>query len=225
MPRKKSSFRTRNVPHPETGWGARKRHFVSGGEGKRYPKGPIVIGGHTLSATPKRPAILFLMDDLAEDLEPRPVFGMYHRGLIAKLLPWLRCERREILHVCSGGLTHGEGIRVDIRADARPDIVADGRALPLADGSMAAALIDPPYTEHYARELYGTDYPRPSHLLAEACRVVRPGGRIGIVHYIVPNPPAGARHVKTFGLSMGFGFPMRAVTIFERDHASLPGVG
>jgi hypothetical protein len=89
--------------------------------------------------------------------------------------------------------------------------------------SQAAVLIDPPYTEHYARDLYGTDYPRPAHLLAEASRVVRHNGRIGFVHYIVPNAPAGCRFIRAFGLSMGFGYPMRAVTIFERDQSSLFG--
>jgi SAM-dependent methyltransferase len=132
-----------------------------------------------------------------------------------------QCERREVLHVCSGGLPPGEGIRVDIRPEALPDIVADGCALPLADGSVAGVLIDPPYSEHYARELYGTDYPRPAHLLREAVRVVRPNGRIGFVHYIVPNPPDGARFIKSFGLSMGFGYPMRAVSFFERLQPSL----
>jgi len=40
--------------------------------------------------------------------------------------------------------------------------------------------------------------------------------------YIVPNPPhQGVRFVKAFGLSMGFGYPMRAVTIYERTQSSL----
>lgn len=82
-------------------------------------------------------------------------------------------------------------------------------------------LLDPPYTEHYAKELYGVDYPRPSHLLREAARVVRPGGRIGFVHYITPIPPPGCHVEKVFGLSTGFGYPMRAVTIFERAQADL----
>ena len=41
--------------------------------------------------------------------------------------------------------------------------------------------------------------------------------------YIVPNPPEGAFFVRCFGLSMGFGYPMRAVTLFERQQASLFG--
>jgi SAM-dependent methyltransferase len=165
---------------------------------------------------------------LYEDIgapEPVPVFGMYPRGLITKLLPWMRCRREEVLHVCSGALPHGEGIRIDIRRTARPDIIADGRALPLRAASVVAVMIDPPYTEHYAAELYGTDYPRPSHLLREAARVVRPGGRIVILHFITPNPPKGARLLKVLGLSTGYGYPIRAVTIFERDQEHLPGFG
>jgi hypothetical protein len=170
---------------------------------------------------PKRPAFCMLFEDLADLAAPPGVYGMFHPTLIPRLLPWLRCARSEILHVCSGGLPPGEGIRVDVRPEAKPDIVADGRALPLGDGTVAAVLIDPPYSEHYARELYGTEYPRPSHLLREAARVVRPNGRIAIVHYIVPNPPEGARFVRAFGLSMGFGYPMRAVTFFERESKPL----
>ena len=172
-------------------------------------------------AKPRRPPFCMLFEDLTTPEEPTGVYGMYPAIFIPKILPWLRCKRSEVLHVCSGGLPPGEGIRVDIRPEAKPDIIADGRNLPFADGSHAAVLIDPPYTEHYARELYGTEYPRPAHLLAEAARVVRANGRIGFVHYIVPNPPEGTRFVRCFGMSMGFGFPTRAVTIFERDTALL----
>lgn len=171
---------------------------------------------------PRPPAILVLYEDLAPpDLAPQPIYGQYPRGLIAKLLPLLRCERREILHVCSGALPHGEGIRVDIRPAARPDILADGRALPIAAGSIAAVVIDPPYSEQYASSLYGVEYPRPGHLLTEAARVVRAGGRIVLVHYITAAPPPGTRFVKALGMSTGFDMPMRAVSVYERDQAEL----
>lgn len=182
---------------------------------------------------PKPPPVLVLYEDLVGEDElawlgrprlpdvPMAVYGQYPRALIAKLLPWLQCGRHEILHVCSGSLPPGEGIRVDIRPDAHPDILADGRDLPLESGSQAAILIDPPYTEHYAKHLYGVEYPRPSQLLREAARVVRPGGRIGMVHYITPKPVEGTRLIKAFGLSTGFDMPMRAVTIYERRQAEL----
>lgn len=239
--------RPRDVPHApsgrernlvaETNQRRRKRTFGVEDAGRReapdWPQfrahlagsGAARIGGKNLGA-PRRPAICFIYDDLAEvdEIEPAPVFGMYPASFIPKILPWLKADRRSVLHVCSGALRRGEGIRVDIRPDARPDILADGRSLPFAGGSVEAVLLDPPYTEHYARDLYGTDYPRPGHLLREAARVVKPCGRIGFVHYITPNPPPGCRVVKVFGLSTGFGFPMRAVTIFERRQADLTGV-
>lgn len=175
------------------------------------------------SVPPRPPPVLVLYEDLADELvdAPLPIYGQYPRGLIKKILPWLRCARHEILHVCSGCLPKGEGIRVDIRPDAKPDFIADGRALPFLDGSHAAVMLDPPYCEEYAKSLYGIEYPRPSHLLREAARVVRPGGRIAMVHYITPKAVAGLRFVKAFGLSTGFDMPMRAVTVFEREQTRL----
>jgi hypothetical protein len=223
---RRRSMRGRDVPHPartrahldaaiqgrqRKELGARSKNRTEGTNGS-WPSSSI---------EPRRPAIGYLYEDLVDAPAPAPVFGQYPASLIGKLLPWLRCERREILHVCSGSLPKGEGIRVDMRAAARPDILADGRALPLADESVAAVMLDPPYTEHYAQELYGVEYPRPKHLLAEASRVVRRGGMIAFVHYITPNPPPGCRFLKAFGLSTGFGFPMRAVTLYQREQGRL----
>jgi hypothetical protein len=168
-----------------------------------------------------------LYDDLVNpgELGPEPVYGQYPRGLIAKALAWLCCQRHQVLHVCSGSLPRGEGLRVDVRAAARPDILADGRELPFADGTWhGGILIDPPYSAHYARELYHVEYPRPSHLLREAARVIAPGGRIGIVHYITPKPAPGTFFVKAFAVSTGFDMPMRALSFFERDGSEMPQI-
>jgi SAM-dependent methyltransferase len=199
---------------------ARRTRLHGGTEATRID----LDGGGTMPVSglaPRPPPLLVLYEDLVNGLTPAPVYGQYPRGFIAKLLPWLRCERSRILHVCSGSLPKGEGIRVDIRPEAQPDFIADGRKLPFADGEHDAVMLDPPYSEGYAKSLYGVKYPRPSHLLREAARVVRPGGRIAIVHYITPKPVKGTRFVKAFGLSTGFDMPMRAVTIFERDQQEL----
>ena len=217
----------RNVPRDPEHLGTdrnRSRTDFAGSTVRRRARLDLEHGGTspTSGTDPRRPPVLVLYEDLAPpDEMPEQVYGMYPRALIRKMLPWLRCERHEILHVCSGGLPPGEGIRVDIRPEAKPDILADGRALPLPDESIAAVMLDPPYSEHYAKSLYGVEYPRPAHLLREAARVVRRGGRIAIVHYITPKPVEGTRFVKAFGMSTGFDMPMRAITIFERDQPRL----
>ncbi len=78
-----------------------------------------------------------------------------------------------------------------------------------------------PHAAPFGGALYGVEYPRPAHLLAAAARVVRRGGRIAFVHYIVPQPPPGTRVVRIRGMSTGFNMPMRALTIYERDQAEL----
>ena len=151
------------------------------------------------------------------------VWGALPKGFVAWAVPQLQCSPREVLHVCSGMLPPGTGrARVDLRAECQPDVVADGRKLPFADQSFEGVLIDPPYSVEYARDLYGTDYPRPSHLLAEATRVTKPNGRIGIVHFLVPMPPPGAKLETVRGITTGCGYRIRALTIFVKEQPRLP---
>ena len=156
---------------------------------------------------------------------PEPIFGCYPKTFLTFALRELRTTRDEVLHVCSGALSaeHG-GVRVDVRGRAAPTVRADGRALPFRDSCFRAVLLDPPYSVEYAKDLYGTEYPRPSHLLREALRVVQPCGRIGFVHFLVPMPPKGARFVRVWGVTQGCGYRMRAFTILERRQDNLPSI-
>lgn len=137
-------------------------------------------------------------------------WGQYPQGRGESFLSWLHgvLERpTAALHVCSGALgPEVWGVRLDLRASQRPDVVADGRHLPFRDGAFDAVAIDPPYSVEYARSLYGTDYPRPSHLMREAVRCVRPGGRVAFLHFIVPNPPPGSSLERVFGMQQLPGF-------------------
>ena len=120
-----------------------------------------------------------------------------------------------------GTLGPRERWTVDVRLAARPSVVARGQALPFRDACFAAVMIDPPYTEEYARNLYRSEFPRPSHLLREAARVVRPGGRIGLLHIAVPITPSGCSFVTSFCVVPGPGFRIRAFTVYERSQDDL----
>lgn len=164
-------------------------------------------------APPKPPALW----TAREVFDGESVWGAYPKGFVAWACRLIECAPTEVLHLCSGGLRAGQGTRVDLRRAARPDVVADARKLPFADGTFAGALIDPPYSVEYARDLYATDYPRPSHLLTEAARVVRSCGRIGILHFIVPMPPPGTSLETVRGVTTGTGYRIRAFTVFRRE--------
>ncbi len=152
------------------------------------------------------------------------VFGQFPYGFLTdvvrmKLLGDV--PRQSILHVCSGTLSEHERWTVDIRPTARPLVIAKGQALPFLDATFPAVLLDPPYTEEYARNLYRSEFPRPSHLLKEAARVVQPGGRIGLLHIAVPITPKNCEFVTSFGVTPGPGFRIRAFTIYQRRQAEL----
>lgn len=150
------------------------------------------------------------------------VFGSYPKAFLPWAARMLETRQSEILHLCSGGLTSKDGgLRVDVRIGQQPDVVADARKLPFPDGVFRAVLIDPPYTVEYAESLYQTDYPRPQHLLKEALRVTAPGGRIGIVHFLVPHSPKGCRIVAVRGIVTGCGYRIRALTVYQREQEKL----
>jgi hypothetical protein len=79
------------------------------------------------------------------------------------------------------------GYRIDIKPEVNPDLVADVHKVPLPDNHFSAGMADPPYTKEFAKSLYGTEYPNWNVWTKELVRLVRPAGRIAIMHnYIVP---------------------------------------
>lgn len=147
------------------------------------------------------------------------VFGQFPHGFLRDVIRMQllgAVSRDEVLHVCSGTLGPSERWTVDIRPQARPTVIARGQALPFVNGSFRAVLIDPPYTEEYSRNLYRSEFPRPSHLLKEAARVVQPGGRIGLLHIAVPITPEGCDFITSYGVVPAPGFRIRAFTVYER---------
>lgn len=167
---------------------------------------------------------LAMSDREVADPDGFAVFGQFPYGWLKdvfRLRLLGEVDRNDVLHVCSGTLSARERWTVDIRPAARPAVIADGAALPFGDATFGAILIDPPYSEAYARNLYGVEFPKPSHLLREAARVVKPQGRIGLLHVAVPITPPGCSFVTSFGVVPGPGFRIRAFTIYQRHQAPL----
>jgi hypothetical protein len=186
---------------------------------KRIPKESL---RRSNNAPPRQPA-LWAFSEVVQD--PEPCYGRYPRGFLDRVLDSLGVAGSEVLHVCTGGMSRHDargGLRVDLRMAARPDVVADGRRLPFLSESFAAVLLDPPYSVEYAETLYGVEYPRPSHLLAEAARVVRHGGAIGMLHYLIPVPPAGCEIESVLGVTQGLGYRIRAWTVYRKAQRGLP---
>lgn len=127
----------------------------------------------------------------------------------------------KVLHLCSGSVI--TGVRVDIRPERKPDIVADCRKVPLPDGSFDFILADPPYSEDYARQLYGTgdNYPLPGQIVKEACRLLRPDGLFGLMHFQVPFPANGMKMLGVYGISQGCGYAIKAWTLMKKPSAEL----
>lgn len=154
--------------------------------------------------------------------EAHPDGGGYPIGFLERAYSTLGVtDPTKVLHLCSGSLRIG--VTVDIRPEMKPQIVADCRAVPLPDESFDWIMADPPYAESYAEQLYGTgrDYPKPGQIVKEMARLLRPGGRCGLLHFMVPMNTAGMKMVGVWGVSTGAGYAIRAWTVFEKAQQGL----
>ena len=84
----------------------------------------------------------------------------------------------EEIEVCSGEVgANSKLVTVDINPERNPTCVLDGQYLPEEwKNRFDRWNCDPPYSEHAAKRMYGTDMPSVTKLLAEGARVTRPGG-------------------------------------------------
>jgi len=165
-------------------------------------------------------------------------YGAYLGGFPERARALLGCKINEpVLHVCGGKAKlypykRGFGPNdktLDLDPNVKPDFLQDAReswmnTLPLSPtGSgvrdwWAGVLIDPPYSEGDAEHYVpGADkYPKPNALIRNAFEVLPPGGRVGIIHYILPSPPKDAIFVAAVGVLCGFNNRIRIYSVFEK---------
>lgn len=162
-------------------------------------------------------------------------YGAYPSGFLERARALLGITPYDsLLHVCGGSARlypakpRGFGpndYTLDLDSNLAPDFLQDvSQPLPpnpSEDTSKWPALIaDPPYTEadadHYAPGRAA--FPSANTILRNMLDVVRPGGRVGMLHYILPQPPrTGVRFVACVGVICGYNNRMRCYSVFEKE--------
>lgn len=159
-------------------------------------------------------------------------YGAYPNGFLERGRALLGVTPYDaVLHVCGGRAREypakprgfGPNDRtLDMDAALVPDYVQSATGpLPTYAGGWPALIADPPYTEadaaKYAPGL--AVFPSANRILREMLAVVRVGGRVGMLHYVLPQPPSeGVRFVACVGVIVGFNNRMRVFSVFEREY-------
>lgn len=172
-------------------------------------------------------------------------YGAYPAGFLERARALLGVDyNARVLHVCGGKVRDypyprfaiGDKDRtLDADPETLPDVVGfAGHTLPtpvevgLCGGWWDAILADPPYSredaEHY--QPGANAYPLPSEVLKRMLEAVKPGGRVGLLHYELPRPPKDVRFVAAVAVIVGYGNRVRLFSVFERPHQiPRPAVG
>lgn len=151
-------------------------------------------------------------DMWAAQRQMKKYHGSYPGGFIERVREnWI--GDGEIVHVCSG--TVDNGLTIDCNPKQRPTVVADAQNLPFKDDSLPNVIVDPPYDEENAKA-YGFPYPKPRKLLDEAVRVTRPGGYVGMLHWLVMIKPEKTKRIAIVGITIGANMRIRCFSLFRK---------
>lgn len=157
-------------------------------------------------------------------------YGAYLGGFPERARALLGCSiLAPVLHACGGMAKHYPYYRgfgphdktMDLNPVCEPDFLQDARdKWPLDSKQLywSGILIDPPYSpqdaDHYSPG--AAKYPQPNALLKRAFEVLPVGGRVGIIHYILPKAPANSHFVAAVGVLCGFNNRIRIYSVFEK---------
>ena len=142
----------------------------------------------------------------------------YNTRLLGQMEFFDTSKQYRILHPFGG---HAEyGIRVDLRSDVKPHIIADAHALPFRDDTFEFVIVDPPYSDKLARDVYGTPRLKYYTYVGEAVRVCRPGGYVVLYHVLMLPRPKGTAFDKRILLAIKTWHRLRYVGIFRKKTAA-----
>jgi SAM-dependent methyltransferase len=118
------------------------------------------------------------------------------------------------------------GIRCDLDPLVEPDRVCDAHELPFGNDEFDCVLLDPPYSDEEALELYGVTTPlRPAVYLREAVRVTKPGGWVCVYTDREPRRPPRCNHALRIVVVLRPGHSPRVCGVFQKRKPGMPFYG
>ncbi len=182
-----------------------------------FGRTPHWFGPQSTSSKGGGHPVMFGDPQPTQHFDAMPDGGGYPKRFVEWALKQMVCpDPNTVLHLCAGSMM--TGIRVDIRPLPHVDVVADCRSVPFPDESFDFILADPPYSQEYANNLYGTGaaYPQSGQILQEASRLLRSGGLVGLLHFQVPVIRRPLYIDKVYGVTTGCGYAIRAWTLMTK---------
>lgn len=159
-------------------------------------------------------------------------YGAYPNGFLERARMLLGVHRTDpVLHVCGGRAKSypawlklcPNDYTLDLNGTLATDFAQDARdPLPKCPTPMErpwpALIADPPYTEAdtVKYDVSAADMPQPNALLRNMLDAVEDGGRVGMLHYVWPQPPVYAKSIACIGVIVGFNNRMRVFSVFEK---------
>jgi SAM-dependent methyltransferase len=119
------------------------------------------------------------------------------------------------LHVFSGLSSYGS-IRVDVKPEVSPDVIADAHKLPIRDDSIDAILADPPYDDQRSAAVYNTGKLNRKRFISEFIRVLKPGGVFAIYYPYPVFRPKGCKYLGVVAVIHRFGGRPRVLTFYRK---------
>lgn len=169
-------------------------------------------------------ADVWLCGSAENDEEGQKFAGAYPAGFMKRLKSAFRDfypkNRKDILHVCSGRISSGEGLRLDIDDQYEPDYLCDAEDMSdeIEDEEFQWVQSDTAYNKEASSKYYGKPMVNRSKVIKEMTRVCKVGGFVSMLDQISPNNvPRCLKRIALIGVTSIPNQDMRIFTVFHKE--------
>ncbi len=168
-------------------------------------------------------ADVWLCGSAEKDEEGGKFAGAYPAGFMKRLKTAFKdfypTDREDILHICSGRIPSGEGMRLDVDDQYEPDFLNDAENMEdVEDEQFQWVQSDTPYNKEASSKYYNRPMLNRSKVVKEMTRVCKVGGFIAMLDQISPNNvPRCLKRVALIGVTSIPNQDMRIFTVFHKE--------